>query len=614
MNGRPATFGMGEQLHGTYGTVDGFFDVLVDIVTAPVTLPVKAVSAAATGAVQAVANAAGINVKIDPIEIPIVSDVSNIIASAAAQPFKLADAIASGERIDKALVDNFKRDLKIIKDVAPYVQTVVSFVPGIGTGVSAAIAAGAALAEGKSIDEVAKAALRGAVPGGPAAAAAFDTAMSVASGESIDKALVEAARNRLPEGVRQAFDIGVAVATGENIQNSIAKGLSELAPAELKNIVDTGAKTVAKIAPLANAIKGIAAGEPQEGFKLAAGLLSQKGISEKAVSAVRGKLSPAKLAGFDAALKVQAPKIGWLKNVVESPPVIFIAPLKPRPPTPEDMDKKMLAALMVLGAKPTDKAARQQLVGTSWEWAAAWGNKMSPAATALANALNAWAHKPDDKPTYDALVKAGQNWGVTKGIPIPKKPLVQLKQTPVIKEAPPKKPPALKQAPAPAPVKKTPAGALVVASAAPGKPAAVIPPATAAMAGRYAPYPPNMGLSDDMGAPPGHRGGGHRGGHGHHHGHPGRAGFHPHQTVVRGGPGWWTDVPWRADVISRDTTCTHWSDPIEMPHQMMTTAKVALNVSGGKPTVTKGPDNVLYLFMIENGVMTARRCTAAAVA
>jgi hypothetical protein len=599
---------MGERLEGSHGTVDGFFDVLVDIVTAPITLPVKAAGQVATAAVQTAANAAGINVKINPIEIPIVSDVSNIIASAAAQPFKLADAIASGERLDRALIDNFKRDLKIIKDVAPYVQTVVSFVPGIGTGVAAAIAAGTALAEGKSIDEVAKAALRGAVPGGPAGAAAFDVAMGVVGGKSVDKAVIEAARAQLPEGAKQAFDIGVAIATGENLQNSIAQGLSDLAPAQLKSIIDTGAQAVAKIAPLATAIKGIAAGEPQEGFKLAAGLLSQKGISEKAVSAVRGKLTPAKLSGFDAALKVQAPKIGWLDNVVKAPPVIFIAPMAPRPPTPEDMDKKMLAALMVLGANPADKAARQQLVGTSWQWAAAWQGRMKPADTTLANALGAWAKAPDDKAVYAALIDAAQKWGVTKGIPVPKK------APPVLKAPTPapavKKPPILKAAPAP--VKKTPAGAQIVASTAPGKPAPVVPPATAIAAGRYAPYPKEMTALS--GPPHGGYGGHGHGGHGHRHGGGGA------RTFARGGSRqiwaapWWGE-PYNPEVVTRTETCRTWGDPISpLLPAMDKAARMALGMSSGKPTMVRGPDNVLYLFAFENGVMTARACAAVAVA
>src|SRR5574341_2025484 len=116
VNGMPtfASLQGGEQLNIPGGFVGGgFFDFIVDVVTAPITLPVKAAGKVATAAVQTVATAAGLNVKIDPIEIPVVSDISNIVASAASQPFKLADAIASGERIDKALVDNFKRDLKI---------------------------------------------------------------------------------------------------------------------------------------------------------------------------------------------------------------------------------------------------------------------------------------------------------------------------------------------------------------------------------------------------------------------------------------------------------------------------------------------------------------------
>ena len=146
----------------------------------------------------------------------VISEAVSIVGGAAAQPFRLAQSIASGERIDKAFVDNFKRDLALIKEAAPLAQAVVSFVPGVGTGVAAAIGAGVAIAEGRDIDEIAKAAIRGAVPGGPAAVAAFDAALKIGAGENVGKAVLESAREAVPAQYRQAFDIGLADVTGEN--------------------------------------------------------------------------------------------------------------------------------------------------------------------------------------------------------------------------------------------------------------------------------------------------------------------------------------------------------------------------------------------------------------
>lgn len=98
-----------------------------------------------------------------------------------------------------------------------------------------------------------------------------------------------------------------------------------------------------------------------------------------------------------------------------------------------------------------------------------------------------------------------------------------------------------------------------------------------------------------------------------HHGHHG--GGHPFR---RGGGGWgnwgwgW-GVPWSPEVVTTVETCQTWSDPIApIPPPMATAARSALNASGGRPTAVRGPDNVLYLFAIENGSTVARACAAIA--
>jgi len=66
------------------------------------------------------------------------------------------------------------------------------------------------------------------------------------------------------------------------------------------------------------------------------------------------------------------------------------------------------------------------------------------------------------------------------------------------------------------------------------------------------------------------------------------------------------------DVVTTIETCRTWSDPVAMPPAMQTTARDALSASGGRPTAVRGPDNVLYLFALENGALTARTCAAVA--
>lgn len=252
-------------------------------------------------------------------KIPVVGDIAHIAGEAVAAPFNLVKNIASGERLDHALVGALKDQVQIVKDVAPYAETVVSLVPGIGTGVAAMIGAGAALAEGKGIDEIGKAAIKGALPGGPAAAAVFDTAAKIAGGENVTKAALESARNLVPAGpLQKAFDIGTAVATGEKLQNVVARGVMSLAPDAIQAVVGVGQKAIASTPGLSNAIQGLTS-DAQRGAQLAAGLLGHSGVSEKAFTAIRSKLAPAAKQGFDRVLDAQAHHLPWVSNVTGTP-------------------------------------------------------------------------------------------------------------------------------------------------------------------------------------------------------------------------------------------------------------------------------------------------------
>jgi hypothetical protein len=100
----------------------------------------------------------------------------------------------------------------------------------------------------------------------------------------------------------------------------------------------------------------------------------------------------------------------------------------------------------------------------------------------------------------------------------------------------------------------------------------------------------------------------HGGGHGHGGGHP-----HPEfrRSFVRD---WGWGSPWSPEVVTTVETCRTWGNPIEMPVEMEKAARMALGASKGNPSTVRGPDNVLYLFAYENGVMTARPCAAVATA
>lgn len=293
-------------------------------------------------------------------KIPVIGDAVKIVGEASAAPFKVVANIASGERLDHVALGAFKDQLKIVKDVAPYAATVVSFIPGIGTGVAAAISAGAALAEGQSLSQVAEAAIRGAIPGGPLAVAAFDTATKVAGGESLSQAALESARGLLPPGPAQsAFDVGVAVATGKKLQTALANGLLNLAPGELQTVISTGEKAITSTPGLSTALASVAPGAATEGFNLAAGLLSHAGINEKSLTDVRSRLPADVVKGFDAALKTQIPHTAWLANVTSAPvaPTVPGAPVAATPKLIDPPAKKIAVAPQA--PKMTDPPAKK---------------------------------------------------------------------------------------------------------------------------------------------------------------------------------------------------------------------------------------------------------------
>jgi len=126
-----------------------------------------------------------------PVVGGLVQGVFDLAYMASMWPAELTIAIViDGKRIDNAVLDTIKKEIQSVKQVAPYAQMVIALVPGIGPGVSAALSAGLALAEGQSIEEVLKAGLIGAIPGGPLVKAAVtmsvDTIQRVASGQPID--------------------------------------------------------------------------------------------------------------------------------------------------------------------------------------------------------------------------------------------------------------------------------------------------------------------------------------------------------------------------------------------------------------------------------------------
>lgn len=252
-------------------------------------------------------------------------------------PIKFASAVASGERIDKAAYNHLKEQVKNVQDVAPYAQTVVSLVPGIGTGVAAGIAAAHALSKGKPIDEAVIAGVRGAIPGGPMAQAAFDVgvaamqgkpvdetllqaiplppdqkkyvvqgvlaAKDIAKGKAVDSSLYERGSNVLPPDARKALQVGVAMAQAKNLQSATAIG----ARAAIPKLADIGVKAVNLDATLKAGELHLTP-EVRKGYHVGAGFLKFK-ANPVALKNIRGHMAPEQKKGFDIALSAHVGRL-----------------------------------------------------------------------------------------------------------------------------------------------------------------------------------------------------------------------------------------------------------------------------------------------------------------
>ena len=141
-------------------------------------------------------------------------------------------AAARGENVFKAMQKAAQGQIGDLRKSLQFAAMVAPFIPGIGTGVAAALGAANALAAGQPITDALIAAARSAVPGGAIAQVAFDTAMNMAKGKNIGDALLNSARKQLPGGpaAQAAFDAALALAKGKNIQDAAFAAAGRLLP------------------------------------------------------------------------------------------------------------------------------------------------------------------------------------------------------------------------------------------------------------------------------------------------------------------------------------------------------------------------------------------------
>jgi len=286
-----------QHIHAYHAAHHGFFDDIN---------PVKAITAAAKWAGRAVgtvAHAAGavVHAASDVLgHIPVVGGPLHDVLEAA-NPFAMIESISKGERIDKAVLGDLKNKLAVVKEIAPYAATVASLVPGVGSGVAAALSAASALASGRNITDALIEGVKNAVPGGPVARSAFETAVSLSKGNRIDKALLDAARAQIPAEARAAFDTGMAIAHGKNLQSVVVDGIKSAAPGVLGDLAKQGDKLVGA-SKLLGQVRAIVPAHEIAGFNLGTAVMHKAGVTPQALVAFRNKLSPPAKLGFDKAL------------------------------------------------------------------------------------------------------------------------------------------------------------------------------------------------------------------------------------------------------------------------------------------------------------------------
>lgn len=226
-------------------SVGGFFSSITHAVKSVAKAATSVVPAAVKNAATSVINtaknagAAALNAV---NSVPILGTLTKASAALALLPAGAAQQILQGKRLDQVALDRFKTAVSSAQALAPFVQTVVSFVPGIGQGVSAGIGGGLALAQGQSITEAMIAAAKAAVPGGPLAQAALSVAADAMQGKPLNTILVNAlpisqqAKNAIIAGVGAAKDL----AAGKQVFPALLDAATKSLPPEMEKGLQIG--------------------------------------------------------------------------------------------------------------------------------------------------------------------------------------------------------------------------------------------------------------------------------------------------------------------------------------------------------------------------------------
>lgn len=309
----------------------GFFDSIVSVVTAP--------AKAVVSITKTVVNTASDVVK----KIPVVgSPISKVLQ---VPGLNAISGVLNGQRIDKAVLGEIDRQVKTIREVAPLASSIVSLVPGVGTGVAAGIGAAGALISGQPIDQALLNAVKSAVPGGALGQAAFSIASAgvqgqnvlqaavgaipgtvlqgfpnalpnlkilqqAASGIKLADSVVNSAMNAVPPEVRKAFTIGIAVGQAQKVQKQTNQKIKTATPSKDNSLflkyVNAGKEYIKKAPGYQQGLTTLHSIPAVSGYYYGLGVMSQSGQNRIYLESFRKNLTNAdERKGFDLALSVR---------------------------------------------------------------------------------------------------------------------------------------------------------------------------------------------------------------------------------------------------------------------------------------------------------------------
>ncbi len=226
---------VGRQLEETGGLFD-FIGDAISTITKPVTSIVGAVAKPVLGAVSTIAS---------PILKPVMGAVGTVlkpvgdVVGGVLKPVGgvLGDVLKPvGSVLDtvgKPLTSVLQPIGKVLDNpLFDMARTGVSFIPGVGTAVSAGLGALAAAGRGASLSDMALEAAKSAIPGGPAVKAAVDIGLGAMQGRNVSDQVLEQVRSQLPGGelAKAAFDAATAIGKGQHVDQAALAAIQSRVP------------------------------------------------------------------------------------------------------------------------------------------------------------------------------------------------------------------------------------------------------------------------------------------------------------------------------------------------------------------------------------------------